>query len=124
MVGILIGLILVTTFATSTELQEAIIHKAITNNPDIAPLYNRAQVALWSWLLFGLFAAGLSKRQNYTCRLSYYGAKNIPVLYTYFWIVVYSYYCELKSAKHSQGQEMGEVPRSDFEMAMIEEEQK
>ena len=64
MVGILVGLILVTTFATSTELQEAIIHKAITNDPDIAPLYNREQVSVLSWILFGVFVVGLSKRKH------------------------------------------------------------
>ena len=31
--------------------------------------------------------------------------QHISVLYTYFWIVVYSYFYELKNMKHSQDQE-------------------
>ena len=59
MIGIFVGLILVVKFATSPQLQEAIINQAITNDPDVAHLYNRHHVALWSWLLSGVFAFGL-----------------------------------------------------------------
>ena len=59
MIGILVGLVLVVKFATSPELQEAIIDQAIAKDPDVANLYNRHHVAIWSWLLSGVFAFGL-----------------------------------------------------------------
>ena len=66
MIGIFIGLVLVVKFATSPQLQEAIIDQAITNDPDVAHLYNRHHVALWSWLLSGVFAFGLGNLSRHS----------------------------------------------------------
>ena len=69
MIGIFVGLILVVKFATSPQLQEAIIDQAIANDPDVAHLYNRHHVAIWSWVLSGVFAFGLGNPSRYSCRL-------------------------------------------------------
>ena len=65
MIGIFVGLVLVVKFATSPQLQEAIIDQAITNDPDVAHLYNRHHVAIWSWLLSGVFTFGLGKSSKF-----------------------------------------------------------
>ena len=59
MIGILVGFVNVVNFAMSPLLQEAIIHQAISKDPDVAHLYSRQHVALWSWVLCGIFAIGL-----------------------------------------------------------------
>ena len=41
--------------------------------------------------------------------------KYILVLYTYFWIVVYSYFYELKNMKHSQDQEKGKTSMEEMQ---------
>ena len=66
MIGIFVGLILVVKFATSPQLQEAIIDQAIANDPDVAHLYNRHHVAIWSWVLSGVFAFGLGNPSRYS----------------------------------------------------------
>ena len=41
--------------------------------------------------------------------------KYISVLYTYFWIVVYSYFYELKNMKHSQDREKGNTSMEEMQ---------
>ena len=41
--------------------------------------------------------------------------RHISVLYTYFWIVVYSYFYELKNTKHSQDREKGNTSMEEMQ---------
>ena len=41
--------------------------------------------------------------------------RHVSVLYTYFWIVVYSYFYELKNMKHSQDGEKGNTSMEEMQ---------